>query len=173
MAVVAVVIMAIAFPLVWLQRRLLGASGRFVSVRGKGLKSAPLRMGRWRWVGLLIVLAWLIATVATPLAGVLLRAFVTNWGEGVKLREVLTLEHFTELFDYPNLVRGVVNTMVIGVLGGALAVACYAAIALAQHRWQSRWAKGLDYLIMVPPAIPPLVAALAFFCLFPFLKPLT
>jgi iron(III) transport system permease protein len=172
MAVVAVVIMAIAFPLVWLQRRLLGASGRFVSVRGKGLKSAPLRMGRWRWAALLLVLAWLVATVVTPLAGVFLRAFVTNWGEGVRLREVLTLEHFTELFDYPNLVRGIVNTMVIGVVGGAIAVACYAAIALAQHRWQSRWAKVLDYLVMVPRGMPGLVAGLAFFWVFLFVKPL-
>jgi iron(III) transport system permease protein len=172
MAVVAVVIMAVAFPVVWLQRRLLGVSGRFVSVRGKGARRAALRMGPWRWAALLVVLAWLIATVVTPLAGVFLRAFVTNWGEGVRLREVLTLEHFTELFDYPNLVRGIVNTMVIGVVGGAIAVACYAAIALAQHRWRSRWAKVLDYLVMVPRGMPGLVAGLAFFWVFLFVKPL-
>ena len=46
---IAVVIIAIAFPLVWLQRRLMGASSRFVSVRGKGLAARPLPLGRWRW----------------------------------------------------------------------------------------------------------------------------
>ena len=54
-------------------------------------------------------------------------------------------QHFTELLDYPNLVRGIVNTMVIGVVGGAAAVACYTAIALAQHRWHSPWAKVMEY----------------------------
>ena len=37
--------------------------------------------------------------------------------------EVLTLAHYRELFEYPNLVRGMVNTLGIGVIGGALAVA--------------------------------------------------
>jgi iron(III) transport system permease protein len=173
MAVVAVVIMAIAFPLVGLQRRLLGASSRYVSVRGKGMKRAPLKMGAWRWVALLVVLAWFTASVLTPLAGVFLRAFVTNWGEGVNLTEVLTLDHFKELFDYPNLIRGVVNTMVIGVFGGAAAVACYAVLALTTHRWQSRWARAMDYLVMVPRGMPGLVAGLAFFWVFLFIKPLS
>jgi iron(III) transport system permease protein len=172
MAVVAVVIMAFAFPLVWVQRRLMGAPGRFVSVRGKGVNRTPLRLGRWRWVALAIVLCWLGATVVIPLAGVFLRAFVTSWGEGVRLSEVLTVGHFTELFDYPNLTRGIVNTLLIGVVGGALAVACYAGIALAAHRWQSRWAKVLDYLVMVPRGMPGLVAGLAFFWVFLFVKPI-
>ena len=68
--------------------------------------------------------------------------------------EVLTLDHFSELLEYPNLVRGVVNTLLIGVVGGALAVACYAAIALATHRWQSGWVRVMDYLAMVPRGMP-------------------
>jgi len=172
MAVVAVVIMAIAFPLVWMQRRLLGAASRFVSVRGKGLSARPLRLGAWRWVALAAVLSWLVATVVVPLAGVVLRAFVSSWGEGVRLSEVLTVEHFTDLFQYPNLVRGIGNTLGIAVLGGALAVAWYAAIALASHRWQSVWARVVDYLVMVPRGMPGLVAGLAFFWLFLFFKPL-
>src|SRR4051812_19950834 len=133
MAVVAVVIMAIAFPLVWLQRVLIGATSRFVSLRGKGMASRPLRLGGFRWIALLAVVAWLVVTVVVPLAGTFLRAFVSAWGEGVNLSEVLTLDHFVELWDYPNLVRGILNTLFIGVIGGALAVACYALIALASH----------------------------------------
>jgi len=172
MAVVAVVIMAIAFPLVWLQRRLVGATERYVSVRSKGTRAQPLRMGAWRWAALALVLAWLCATVLIPVAGVFLRAFVRSWGEGVRLREVLTFEHFTELLEYPNLVRGVVNTFLIGAVGGALSVACYATIALATHRWKSVWARALDYLVMVPRGMPGLIAGLAFFWVFLFVKPL-
>jgi iron(III) transport system permease protein len=172
MAVVAVVIMLIAFPLVALQRRLLGVANRYVSVRGKAARSSPLRIGAWRWAALALVLAWLAATVLTPLAGVALRSVVTTWGEGVRLTEVLTLDHFSELLDYPNLVRGVGNTVLIGVAGGALSVACYAAIALATHRWNSCWARAMDYLAMVPRGMPGLVAGLAFFWVFLFVKPI-
>ena len=172
MAVVAVVIMLIAFPLVALQRRLLGVANRYVSVRGKASRSSPLRIGAWRWGALALVVAWLAATVVTPLAGVALRSVVTTWGEGVRLAEVLTLDHFAELLDYPNLVRGIGNTVLIGVAGGALSVACYAALALATHRWNSPWARAMDYLAMVPRGMPGLVAGLAFFWVFLFVKPI-
>jgi len=173
MAVVSVVIIAIAFPLIYLQRRLMGASSRFVTLGGKGLSQRPLRLGAWRWPGFGVLLAWLAATVVLPLSGVFLRAFVTTWGAGVRIAEVLTLQNFRDLLDYPNLVRGIVNTLAIGVIGGALAVACYAVIGLASHRWDSPWAKALDYLVMIPRGMPGLVAGLAFLWVFLFIKPLS
>ena len=173
MAVVAVIIIAIAFPLVYLQRRLMGIASRFVTVAGKGFAQRPLRLGRLRWIALGGVLFWLAVTVLLPLSGVFLRAFVSAWGEGVRLTEVLTLENFRELSDYPNLVRGITNTLGIAVIGGALAVAWYAIVGLATHRWQSPWAKVMDYLVMVPRGMPGLIAGLAFLWVFLFVKPLS
>src|SRR4051812_10055534 len=172
MAVVAVVIMAIAFPLVFLQRRLLGVAARFVSLRGKGMARRPLPLGGFRWVAFALVIVWLFVTVGVPLSGALLRSLVTSWGEGVRLTEVLTLEHFKDLLDYPNLVRGIVNTLVVGVVGGAVSVACYAMVALASHRSQSLLTKAVDYLVMLPRGMPGLVAGLAFLWLFLFFKPI-
>jgi ABC-type Fe3+ transport system, permease component len=80
-----------------------------------------LPLGAWRWVALAIVALWLLLTVFVPISGITLRAFVTNWGEGVNLAEVLTLANFTELFEQDNLVRAILNTLGIGVIGGALA----------------------------------------------------
>jgi iron(III) transport system permease protein len=173
MAVVAVVIVAISFPLVWLQRRLLGVANRFVTIAGKGQRPALLRLGGWRWPALGLVLLYVLVAVALPLAGVFLRSVVTSWGEGVKLGEVLTLDNFRDLREYPNLVRGIVNTVVMGVVGGAAAVAVYAAVGLAGHRWRSGWARWLDYLVMVPRGMPGLVAGLAFLWVFLFVKPLS
>jgi len=173
MAVVAVVIVGIALPLVWLQRRLLGVASRFVTVAGKGQRQEPLRLGGWRWPALAGVLAFLAVAVVVPLAGVFLRSVVTSWGEGISLGQVLTLDNFRDLLEYPNLVRGIVNTFVIGVVGGAAAVAVYAAVGLAGHRWRSGWARWLDYLVMVPRGMPGLVAGLAFLWVFLFVKPLS
>jgi iron(III) transport system permease protein len=172
MAAVAVAIVAIAFPLVWLQRRALGAASRFATVGGKGMAGRPLPLGRWRWPALGMLVAWLAVAVAVPLSGILLRSVVSSWGEGVRLAEVLTLDHFRELLDYPNLIRGIANTLVMGVAGGGLAVACYAGLALAAHRWESRWTRLLDYLALVPRGMPGLVAGLAFLWVFLFVKPL-
>lgn len=175
MAVVVVVIIGVTAPLVFMQRLLLRQAQRYVSVRGKGLKTQPLRLRGWRWFAFGVIVFWLIVTVVVPLFGITLRSFVVTWGEGVKLMDVLTLDHYRELLDYPNVIRGIVNTFGIGVIGGALAVACYTAIALAVHRWNSGWTRLVDYIVMVPRAMPGLIAGLALLWVFlfvPFLSPI-
>lgn len=172
MAVVAMAIVAITFPLVYLQRRFTGAAARYAVIGGKGRAFRPLPLGALRWPMTALVLLWLLIVVVLPLAGVALRSVVRYWGEGVVLSEVLTLDHFRELGRYPNLIRGIVNTLLIGGVGGALAVAVYAAVALSAHRAPGVWPSLLDYLVLVPRALPGLVVGLAFFWLFLFFKPL-
>jgi iron(III) transport system permease protein len=173
MAVVVVAIVAMTAPLVYLQRLLLRQAQRYVSVRGKGLKVAPLKLGAWRWPAFVLIVLWFAFTVAVPLIGITVRSFVVTWGEGVNLFDVLTLDHYREILDYPNVVRAIANTLGIGVIGGAAAVACYTAIALAIHRWPSGWTRVVDYLVMVPRAMPGLVAGLALLWVFMFFKPLS
>ncbi len=168
MAAVAVCIVAITFPLVLLQRRLLKTANRFVTVKGKAGRTTVLPLGVWRWVALAIVVLWLVLTVIVPISGIVLRAFVTNWGEGVALAEVLTLSNFTELFEQDNLVRAIVNTLGIGVIGGALAIGFYSLVAFAGHRRPDWATKLLDYLVLLPRAVPGLLAGLAFLWIFLF-----
>ncbi|BEV49301.1 iron ABC transporter permease [Burkholderia contaminans] len=168
MAAVAVCIVAITFPLVLLQRRLLKTASRFVTVKGKAGRATVLPLGVWRWVALAIVALWLMLTVIVPISGIVLRAFVTNWGEGVALAEVLTLSNFIELFEQDNLVRAIVNTLGIGVIGGALAIGFYSLVAFAGHRRPDSATKLLDYLVLLPRAVPGLLAGLAFLWIFLF-----
>ncbi len=172
MAVVAVVIMVITLPLVYLQRRLLRRGERYATLRGKGAAPRPLPLGRWKWVAFAIVVLWLVFTVALPLTGVALRAVVKNWGEGVQIFSALTLQNFAELFDHPNLIRGIVNTLILAGIGGALAVAVYTVIGLIGHRWRGTGVAIVDYLVMFPRALPGVIAGLAFLWIFLFYKPL-
>jgi iron(III) transport system permease protein len=173
MAAVAVCIIAMTFPLVMLQRFLLKNAGKYVTVRGKAGRQRPLPLGHWRWVAAVILVLWLFVTIVVPLSGIGLRALVTNWGEGVKLAEVLTLDNFREVMGQPTLVRGIVNTVLIGIVGGAAAVACYTAIGLATHRKNDGWSRFVDYLVLVPRAVPGLLAGLAFLWVFLFFPPLS
>ena len=168
MAAVAVCIIAVTFPLVLLQRWLLKTAGKYVSVKGKATRQKMLPLGGWKWVALLVVALWLAFTIVVPISGIALRAFVEQWGEGIKLADVLTLENFRQVFDQSDQVRAVVNTFLIGTLGGALAVGCYAAIGLAGHRQHGAVARILDYLVLIPRAVPGLLAGLAFLWLFLF-----
>jgi iron(III) transport system permease protein len=168
MAAVAVCLVAVTMPLVMLQRWLLKSANKYVSIKGKGARQKPLALGKWKWLALAVLGGWILVTIVLPISGIVLRSFVQYWGEGVKLADVLTLQHFRDIFEQPSLVRGIVNTILIGVVGGGLAVACYTGIALAMHRKADGVTRLLDYSVLVPRAVPGLLAGLSFLWVFLF-----
>lgn len=172
MAAVAVCIVMMTFPLVLLQRRLLQNVRKYATIRGKAGRIRELPLGRWKCAAVLLVGAWLFVAVIVPISGIALRAFVTNWGFGVRLAEAFTLDNFRSVFDEPTHVRAIWNTVLIGTVGGALTVACYTAIGFATHRRNDGWSRIVDYLVLVPRAVPGLLIGLAFLWVFLFFPPL-
>jgi len=96
-----------------------------------------------------------------PIGVLALRSFTTARGEGMALSQVLTFEHYRQLLDYPSVIRSIVNTLGIGLLGGGAAAALYTAIVLAIHRWHRTWSRAIGYLVLLPRALPGLAAGLA------------
>lgn len=168
MAAVAVCLVMVTMPLVMLQRWLLKSANKYVSIKGKGSRQKVLPLGNWKWIAFGLLALWLLFTIVMPISGIVLRSFVSHWGEGVKLADVLTLQHFRDILEQPSLMRGILNTILIGVIGGGLAVACYSAIALAMHRKQDGVTRFLDYSVLVPRAVPGLLAGLSFLWVFLF-----
>ena len=173
MAVVVVLLALVTFPLVFAQRYFLRNSERYVLLRGKAAKQRPLPLGVWKWPALAGLVLWLVVAVVLPLLGVVIRSVVTSWGDGVDLLAVLTLDHYRAAFANDSIRTGHVNTLIIATVGGAAAVGVYAVMSLATHRWNSPWSRFMDYLVLLPRAMPGLVAGLAFLWLFLFFKPIT
>ncbi|HEY0210750.1 iron ABC transporter permease [Acerihabitans sp.] len=169
MAAVAVVLICLTIPLVMLQRRLMRTANRFVTVKGKAAQARLLPLGKWRWVAGVVVVVWLTVTIGVPLAGVMLRAFITNWGVGVDIWAQLSLKTFRLILGQTNLMRAIVNSISIGVIGGAIAVMCYLFIGLALHRKPDGVTRFMDYSVLVPRAVPGLLAGLAFLWVFLFI----
>ncbi|NDL62210.1 ABC transporter permease [Acerihabitans arboris] len=169
MAAVAVVLICLTVPLVMLQRLMMRTANRFVTLKGKAAQARLLPLGKWRWVAGAVVVIWLTVTIGVPLAGVMLRAFISNWGVGVDIWAQLSLKTFRVILGQPNLMRAIVNSISIGVLGGAIAVMCYLFIGLALHRKPDGVTRFLDYSVLVPRAVPGLLAGLAFLWVFLFI----
>src|SRR5206468_12690633 len=114
MAAVAICIVAVTFPLVLLQRYLLQNARKYATIKGKAGRMRELPLRRWKWVAAGLIGLWLFVGVIVPLSGIALRAFVSNWGYGAKLADVLTFEHFLSVWDEPTHVRAIWNTILIG-----------------------------------------------------------
>ncbi len=173
MAAVAICIVAMTVPLVLLQRKLLQNTRRYATIRGKAGRLRELPLGRWKWPAVALACAFLLVTVIVPLSGIVLRAFVTNWGLGVSVIDALTLDNFRAVFDEPTHTRAIWNTVLLGTVGGAVTVACYTAIGFATHRRNDGWSRFVDFLVLAPRAVPGLLIGLAFLWVFLFFPPLT
>lgn len=172
MAAVAMCIVTLTLPMVLMQRYLLRNAGKYITLKGKGARQATLPLGVWRWIAAAAVFIWLVVTVFLPITGVIFRSFVTHWGEGVTIGEAFTLSNYTSVFEQGNLMRGILNTVLLGVIGGALSVICYTFMGLAVHRKNNGWNRLFDYSVMIPRAVPGLLAGLAFLWVFLFFPPL-
>ncbi|ULH16536.1 iron ABC transporter permease [Deinococcus sp. KNUC1210] len=175
MAVVAMILICMALVIVFMQRFLTRTSGSYVSLGSKGYRAERLKLGGLRWPLALIISAYLLYAVVTPMAGVLLRSLVRSWGPGVNLFSALTLANYQSIFSTPDLARSVLNTLMVALVGGAAAVAVYLFVALGIQRAPKGVSRTLDYLAGLPRAVPGLIMGLALFWLFifvPVLKPI-
>jgi iron(III) transport system permease protein len=173
MAVVITIMVAISLPLLFMQRALPLARCGLSLAAPKPVRGTPFRLRLWRLPVFVMIALWLAVTVLVPLAAITLRSFTANWSDGIALSQALTFDHYRKLLAYPNVVRAVVNTLGIGIIGGAAAAAFYTAIVLAIHRWRSRWTEAIYYLVLAPRAMPGLAAGLVLLWLLLLLKPFT
>jgi iron(III) transport system permease protein len=173
MAVVAVIIAATTLPLALMLRLILGEAQRNVAVRTVSPHSPPIELGGWRWLAFFAIVLWLTVTALVPLAAITLRSFAEDWGQGIALAKGLTLGHYRALLEHADVMRSMINTLGMGLAGGAAAAVLYTAIALAIHRWRSRSAQVVDYLVMLPCTMPGLILGLVLLWAFSFFKPLS
>ncbi len=162
-ATAAALMLAVVCVLVWLQGRLLGNTRRFVTLGGKATRPRPFRLGRMRWPLFVLSALYLAATVLAPIGVLILRAFASFLSPMVPLSEVLSLGNFTALFEEPMYSRAVWNSFVVSAVGGLVATALIAMIAVIVHRSEFRFRKALEYAALFPRAVPGVVAGIGFF----------
>jgi iron(III) transport system permease protein len=158
----ALVLLVVVTGLVWLQGRLLGNAGRFTTLGGKAARPRLFALGRLRWPVFAVFLAYALLAVVLPLGGLALRAATTFLSPLVPFWEVLTTANVEVLFAYPAHLRSITNTILIAGLGGAVATAFVALVALVVHRSEYRFRRALEFGALYPRAVPGLVAGIGF-----------
>src|SRR5207302_474538 len=68
MAAVAICIVAMTFPLVLLQRKLLQNARKYATIKGKAGRIRELPLGKWKWLAVGLLGFWLFVSVIVPLS---------------------------------------------------------------------------------------------------------
>src|SRR6201996_5492381 len=111
------VIMLLLFLIVLLQWKLL--KGRsFTTVSGKGYSPGTIKLGAWRWVTFAFCILFFVITVVLPVGQLLIGSFFKFFG--FYEWDMLTLEHYREVFGSGEFWHGFRNTMLLGFMGATL-----------------------------------------------------
>lgn len=158
----AFLLLALVAVCVLLQRRLVGAVQRYVTVRGKAQRPKPLHLGVWRWVVAGALGLYVLFTAVLPLASLVLRSVVRFLTPLVSPFDYLTLDHFKALLHQEVYVRAMINTVTVSAVGAALTAALVALAAIIVHRSDNAYRRSLEMFLLLPRAVPGMVVGIGF-----------
>ena len=149
--------------LVYTQRRVL-AAGDYRTVTGKGLQQRVIELGAWRWPAAAFVALYAVVAIGLPLWALLqgsLRAnlFVPNAAAFFDVSS-FSLKHLAEAATSTAVQQGLINSLEAAAATAIFGCVFFFLMAYAVNRTDLPGRQGLEYIAMVPLALPAIVLAL-------------
>ncbi|HJS74258.1 MAG TPA: iron ABC transporter permease, partial [Vicinamibacteria bacterium] len=162
----ALFVMALLSLLIVWQWRLLG-SRSFLTVTGRGYQPRLTRLGRLRWVSFGLALAFVGVTVALPVGQLLLGSFFRFFG--FYRVEMLTLEHYREVWESRLVWRALGNTLVLGFAASTAAMLLGSITAYVVVRTRLPLRRVAEVLAWLPWLMPGMILGVGLLWAYAFL----
>jgi iron(III) transport system permease protein len=141
---------------------IIGRSGSYATVGGKAYRPRPTLLGRWRWPACLALVAYVVVTFLLPFL-VLLWTSIQPYYAGISEAAFgrITFKGYAAATSSPLVAGAILNTLVVGIVTAAVAMAIAALVSWLIVRSRSRAGTLLDILAFTPHAMPGVVIGLA------------
>ena len=148
--------------LLWGQRRILGRRG-FESAGGKSGEARIVKLGRWKWLAVMCVVAVLLLTIILPCVALLKAALTRKVSDPIALSS-LTLHNFNfVLFEFSATRLAMWNTFILGLATATICTGLALVVAYLANRNAIKGAWMLGTLATAPVAIPGIVLGVGLF----------
>ena len=164
--VLALILLVLTGSLIVVQLRLLRGRS-YTTVSGRGFNARPIDLGHGRWIAFGAVLAFFVVFGALPFVVLLLNSFMEL--SGFISWEMFTTTHWSNALGRDEVLRSIVDTLMVGVTAATLGVivSIFISYIVTRTRWRGRTA--LDMMAWAPWAVPGLVMSLGFLWAFVWL----
>ncbi len=151
----AVFFLLILLALAWGYQRATRRQHRFVTVTGKGWRTRPIALGRWRWPAFGLLAGYFLLAVAAPLA-ILVWTSLTPYQAAVswQMMERLTLANHADFFTNRRAIEASLNSVLIAVLAATGVAALSVLVSWVVVRSRAPGRRVVDTLSFMPIAIP-------------------
>lgn len=141
--------------------RFMRRSERYAVVAGKGRALAPQPLGRWKWAALALISVWAVLAFVLPVITLIWVALIPYLQPpSAAALNALTLTSFKFALSYIGV--PLLNTLCVAAGAVVLALIWSASISWVVTRSGSRAGLWLDTVVFLSPAVPSIVAAVAF-----------
>ena len=134
------------------------------TVTGKGLNQRPVALGPWRLPALALVALYFFIAIVLPVLALLLGSFRANLFIPNSLAffdlSQMSLARFTQVVTSHEVRSGLVNSVIVASATAVFGAALFFALAYVVHRTRLPGRKALEYVAMLPLAIPALLMAM-------------
>jgi iron(III) transport system permease protein len=152
----ATVILLITMILVYLYRRSTKRAEKFAVITGRGYSPRIMKIGKWRYLGLGILLSYFIVNIILPFFTLFLVSLKTFWAP----RDIfgnLSFDNYLDLPAFGNILQSFINSILVSSVSATIAI--LAATLLAYYSLKSKIKhKGIiEGISMLPISFPGLV----------------
>lgn len=137
-------------------------ANRFVTVTARGYRIRLVRLRAWRTPAIVLVLSYLVLAILLPYLALFYSAF-TSFTSSSILDAQYTLRNAIAVASSKAVTSSIGNTLLVGVIAPTLCAVLALVLAYAIRRLKVPGSKALDYLAMVPIAVPGIVFGTGFF----------
>ncbi len=141
--------------------RITSKTYKFTTISGKNFRPNRIALGKWRWLGGLLMLV-LPTLQCLPVAAIAWSSFLPfAQVPSRKALSMLTLSNYSTAFNDSGVIQSMLNSMTVSVSSATIAVVItfFAAWLIVRASFKGRWL--LDQLSMLPLVFPGIVMGIA------------
>lgn len=143
---------------VWLLQRRLSAAGLFAQVGGKGQRTSPLPLGRWRGPVRALMVTYLVGASVLPALGLVLVSLQAFWSPTINWG-ALSFNWYREVFANSFTRSAFYNSIVLAALAATAIVVIGVAVNAATARRAGTGRRVIDGITKMPGALPNVALA--------------
>ena len=139
--------------------KLIMRKGSYATISGKAFRPRPMEIGPIRWLLMAISWGYIIVAVVLPLMALTLTSF-ERFATVIVHQMQFTLANYETALQMGSLAPAFGNSLILGISVATLGVLAIGVLAWIIYRSRMPGRSAMEFLIMVPQAVPRLVFGL-------------
>ncbi len=133
--------------------------GSYATISGKAFRPRPMEIGPMRWLLMAIAWGYIIVSVILPLMALTLTSF-ERFATVIVSQMQFTFDNYQTAMAMGSLAPAFANSLTLGIVVATLGVPTIGVLAWIIYRSRMPARGAMEFLIMVPQAVPRLVFGL-------------